>query len=172
MNLTSTLENFTLSWDVGIVVFLFFAAFFYGFSVGARKLVTLLVSIYFTDVLMNIAPYLVGFLDPMPDYRRLIFKWAIFAILAFSLSFLLAGSIMRSSLALPKVEDGRWWHLILLSIVTAGFFAASAVAMLPEIYYDKLSPFTKSAFLLNNSHFGWAVAGIAVLIVLRKTKKQ
>jgi len=34
----SAVDNFTLAWDLGIAIFLFIAAFFYGFSAGQKRL--------------------------------------------------------------------------------------------------------------------------------------
>lgn len=170
--LLTLFDNFTLSWDLGVIIFLFFAAFFYGFSVGARRIGSLLVSVYFAYLLITLAPTLEKFLGGMADYQRLIFSLAIFAALVFGLFFLLSGSILRSSLSLPKKEDGQWWHFFALGIVTAGFFSASVLSLLPEDYYGKLSTITKTIFVLNYAHFWWAVAGIVVFIILRKTKKQ
>lgn len=170
--ISSLTDNFTLSWDLGIVVFLFFAAFFYGLSVGAKKLGVLLASTYFASVIFALAPYVASFTQDMPDYRKLIFEWSIFGILTFGLFFLLAGSILRSSLALPPKEDSQLWHTFLLSIVTAGFFTTAGLALLPEAYYDKLSTITKSIFVFNNAHFWWAVGGICALIIIRKGKKS
>ncbi len=164
-------QNFVLSWDLVIVVFLFFAAFFYGFSAGSRKIGTLLVSFYFSYTLIGIAPYLEFFLDEMSDYRAAIMKVALFVLLGFVLFFLLTGSILRSSLGLPKKEDNQWWHFLLLGIVSAGFLISSALVFTPESFYDKLSTITRESFLENNAQFWWALGGVAALVILRKTKK-
>lgn len=166
------LNNFTLTWDLGIIVFLFFAAFFYGFSVGARKLGSFLISVYFGSVLYELAPYLDRFMSNVPDYRKDIAGLVIFGIFVFGIFFITAGSLIGSSLGLPKKDESQLWQLLLLAIVSAGFFVATALAFLPEIYYDKLSTLSKQGFILHNAHFWWGVAGIAAMTILRRTKKE
>jgi len=170
--LETVTDNFVLSWDLGIVAFLFFAAFFYGFSAGSRKLGALLASIYFSFALLNLAPYINPFVSEMPDYRVAIFKIGLFTFLTFSVFSLVAGSLLRSSLGLPKKEDSQLWHFLLLGVASAGLFISSALAFTPESFYDKLSTITRQGFLENNAHFWWAVSGIVTFMILRKTKKQ
>ena len=169
--LTQLSQNFILAWDTGVIVFLFFAAFFYGFSAGSRKLGTLLLSLYFSYTLITIAPRLNDFLAEMPDYRAAIIKLALFVLTGLVLFVLLAGSILRSALGLPKKEDSQLWHFLLLGIVSAGFLVSSALAFTPELFYDKLSTITRQGFLENNAQFWWTLGGIAALVILRKTKK-
>lgn len=171
MNYLSYLtQNFTLSWDLGIIVFLFFAVFFYGFSAGSRKLGTLLVSVYLSYILISIAPYLNSFLHDMPDYRAAITRVSIFVLLTFILFFLLAGSVLRTSLGLPKKEDSQWWHFFLLGTASAGVLISSALAFTHESFYATLSTITRQGFLENNAQFWWALGGVAAMIILRKTK--
>ncbi len=171
-HLTATLENFTLSWDLGIVVFLFFTVFFYGFSAGSRRLSLLLLSVYLSFILIVIAPYLDNYIGEMPDYRGFVIESILFIALVIVVFFVISGSILHSSLHLPKKEEGQWWHLILLSTVTVGFLISSMLAFAPDLYYNNLSTITAEVFVLNFAHFWWALAGIATFVVLRMTKKN
>ena len=105
--LTATLENFTLSWDLGIIVFLFIAAFFYGFSAGQRRLSLLLLSIYLSFVLISIAPYLDNYTGEMPEYRKFVIESILFIALVIAVLFIISGSILHSSLSLTKNEEGK-----------------------------------------------------------------
>ena len=172
LQLASVYNNFVLTWDIAVIVFLFVAMFLYGFSAGQRRLGLLLVSIYFAYVLIDIAPFMsrIGeFSDQLQG------EWArvgAFFVAVFVLFFILAGSILRSSLSLPRKEEGQWWHLLILSITTAGFFSASVLALSPISYYNNLSIITQEVFINNALHFFWAIAGIVVLVALKKTKKK
>lgn len=170
--MTIFLDNFALTWDLGVIAFLFFAAFFYGFSVGVRKLGSFLLSVYFGNVIFTLFPYLDKFVGVMPDYRKAIVELAVFGILVFGIFFLTVGSVIGSSLGLPKKDESQLWQLLLLGIGSAGFFIATALAILPETYYDKLSYITKQGFILHNAHLWWATAGIAVLAILRRAKRE
>lgn len=170
--LASIINSFTLSWDLGVIIFLFIAVFVYGFSVGQRRLGLLLLSIYFAYVLVGLVPYLNVISNRFGDTYKDWLESAMFFALVFVLFFVLAGSVFRSVLGLPKKEDGQWWHLLLLSIVIAGLLAASLLELSPDSYYNKLSIITKEVFIDNFAHFWWALASIVVLVVLRRTKKR
>ena len=170
--LAALFNNFTLSWDLGIIIFLFIAVFMYGFSVGQRRIGLLLLSIYFAYVITDILPQSSRIADLMPAFFISFFEAGVFVVLVLILFFVLAGSILRSTLGLPKKEEGQWWHLLALSTVTVGFLVSSLLALLPVSYYNNLSTITKEFFIYNFSHFSWALMGIIVLVVLKRTKKK
>jgi hypothetical protein len=93
------LNNFTLSWDLGVIIFLFIAVFMYGFSVGQRRIGLLLVSIYFAYILVGLMPYDLASL--VPTAWEGVTNVILFGILVLTLFFMLAGSILRSTLGLP-----------------------------------------------------------------------
>jgi hypothetical protein len=163
-------ENFTLSWDIGVIAFLIFGVFFYGFSVGPRKLGSMLISVYLGYVIMNLLPFVSGFVSDMPEHRVVIIDLAVFSLLVIAIFFLTAGSVLRSVLGLPSKEDRKWWHLVLLSSAIVGFFTASFLALLPEEYYSRASTITLQVFVYNNASFWWALFGILVIAILRRRK--
>lgn len=166
------LTDFTLTWDFGLAVFLFFAAFFYGLTTGKKKLALFLASLYFSLVIVDAVPTIGNFTSEMSAGRKFFVDSGVFIGIAILLFFLLAGSTLGSALRIPKSEESSWWHLILLSFVTAGFLFSSILAFLPFSDYNKLSSMTNEIFRENNAHFWWALAGILVLVLLRRTKKQ
>jgi hypothetical protein len=170
--LAALINNFTLSWDLGAIIFLFIAVFLYGFSVGQRRLGLLLLSVYFAYVLVGLMPYLEVISSRFGDVYRDWLESGVFLALVFVLFFILAGSVLRSTLGLPKKEDGQWWHLAVLAVATAGLLTASVLALLPVSYYNNFSTITKEVFIENFAHFAWAVVGILALVVLKRTKKK
>jgi len=170
--LAAIFGNFTLSWDLGIIVFLYLAAFFYGLSAGQRRLSLLLLSVYLSFVLISIAPYFDNYISEMPEYQRFVIESILFIALVIGIFFVISGSILYSSLNLPKKEEGQLWHLPLLSIVTVGFLISSILAFAPDLYYNNLSTITAEVFVFNSAHFWWALAGIATFVTLKVTKKN
>lgn len=166
----SIVTNFAFTWDFGLAVFLFFGAFFYGLTVGRRKLALFLASLYFSLALIDVVPYVGHFTNQMSPGQKFLVDIGVFIGIAILIFFLLADSIFRSALRIPKSEESPWWHLILLSFAAAGFSLSSILAFLPPGDYNKLSSITSELFLFNNAHFWWALAGILVLVILRRTK--
>ena len=171
-NLVYLAGNTTFTWDLGVIAFLFFAAFFYGLNVGSSRMVTFLVSLYFAVILLEYAPYIDRFLGTFVGFQRIAVETGIFVVVALVLFLLISGSALRSALRAPKKEESRWWHLLLLGFVTTGVFTASVLAFFPESYYNNLSVITRELFIFNNAIFWWSLAGILSFVILRKTKKE
>jgi len=170
--LASSFNNFTLSWDLGVIIFLFIAVFMYGFSVGQRRIGLLLLSVYFAYVITDILPDSSKITDRIPVSAISFFEVGVFVVLVFILFFVLAGSILRSTLGLPKKEEGQWWHLFILSFVIAGFLLSSILALVSDSYYNQLSTITSEFFVENFAQFWWAIAGIITFVFLKRTKKK
>lgn len=170
--LASLFNNFSLSWDLGVILFLFIAVLIYGFSVGQRRIGLLLISTYIGFVLVGLVPYLDTLISRVPNTQGSLGTALLFVVFVVVLFFIFAGSLLRTILGLPKKEEGQWWRLVALSIVTMGFFVSSLLALLPVSYYNSISTVTKAIFIDNFTHFFWAVAGVIVLVVVRRTKKK
>lgn len=165
-NIAAIFNNFTLTWDIGILIFFWFAAFFFGLSIGRRKLVLLLISLYFGFALVDLAPWWrdlgksYSFVEPL-----------LFAATVGVIFYFLSGSILTSSFKILKRDESPLWHLLFLSLVTIGFLTSSFLAFFPTSYYNNFSTITLELFILNYTHFWWAVAGIVVLALLRRKKE-
>lgn len=162
-NIASIFSDFTLAWDIGILIFFWFVAFFYGLSIARRRLILLLISLYFGFALMDLAPY---WRDVAKSYSFA--EPALFAVVVGIIFYLLSGSILTSSFRILKRDESPLWHLLLLSFVTVGFLTSSILAFFPISYYNNFSTITRELFIFNDTHFWWAAAGIVVLALLRR----
>ena len=167
-SLTASLEDFSISWDLGVIVFLFIAGFIYAFTVGQKKLVFLMISSYIAYLLVGMAPYLDDFIKDMPDINKFAARGGAFLILTLIIFFLSSGSIFRLSFKVRRGDGAPIWQQAVLSFSVAGFLISSCLALLPSSYYNNLSTLTQEFFLLNNTHFWWALVSVVVLILLKK----
>jgi len=170
--LASITDNFVFTWDLGIVVFLAIAVFFYGLNIGRKRLIAFFVSVYLSVVLIGTMPYLETATYNMTEGQKLGVEIALFVGTTLLLSFLLSGSILWSALRISGKEESPWWHSFILSFVTAGFLISSILALLPASYYNNFSVLVKELFIFNDAHFWWAVLGIVTLVLLRRTKHE
>ena len=164
----SLFRDFTLTWDLGLVVFLFFVAFFFGLSLGRKKLVLLLLTIYLGIALIRLVPFMENITRAMSDGQKFAFHVGIFGGMIFLLFLFLSGSAIQSALRIPTREEGPWWHVIFLSFGTVGLLFSSVLAMMPPSYYNKVSLLTQKLFLFHGAQFFWALVGIFILVLLRK----
>ena len=132
----------------------------------------MLVSIYFAFVIITAVPNIQELIQKTFGGPGIWIEIGLFIGIILAIFFLLAGSILRSSLSMPKREESQCWHLLLLSIASMGFLTSSVLALFPVAYYSNVSTITKEIFVLNTAHFWWALAGVFTLIVLKKTKKK
>lgn len=165
-------DNFIFTWDLGIIAFLFFVAFFFGMNAGARRLVSVTLALYFANILFQNTPYLREFLGGLERFQALAIETGIFIAAALFIFLIVIGSPLLPSLRAPKKDESRWWHILLLAVTATGLFAASLLAFFPELYYNNLSAITLKIFVLNNALFWWSLAGIIIFFILRKTKKK
>lgn len=171
-SLTASLNNFSVSWDLGILLFLFVASFVYAFSIGYKRVVFLLPSMYIALVLVDLTPYIENFTHDMPDFQKFIASVGIFLILTAALSFFSEGSFLHLSFSSGKREGVSVWKQAVLSVITIGFLVSSSLAFLPSVYYNNLSTITQEIFLFNNAHFWWALSGVIILVLVKRKKER
>lgn len=169
--LASSLNNFSVSWDLGIIIFVFIAIFLYAFTIGQKKLIYFLLSLYLALEISGMFPYGEKLTENMSEYHKFLARSGILLLTALVIFVLSAGSILRLSFRSGKKESSRLWQKIAVGIASAGLLISSCLALLPQSYYSKLSTITLEFFVLNNSYFWWMLSGVAVLILLRRKKE-
>lgn len=171
-SLTASLNEFNVSWDLGILLFLLVASFIYAFAIGYKKVVFFLPSMYIALVIVDLMPYIENFTKEMPEFQTFMVRVGVFLILTAALSFFSEGSFLRLSFNPSKREGVSIWQQAILSFVTIGFLASSSLSFLPAMYYNKLSTITQEFFLFNNAHFWWALAGVVILVLVKRREKR
>ncbi|MBI2462632.1 MAG: hypothetical protein HYV65_00065 [Candidatus Spechtbacteria bacterium] len=158
---------FQFSLDLGIVVFGLIALFLYCMSIGRKRITVLLLSGYIARVVFQVLPFDVS--AKVYSFNTNFFSWImglLFLILVAIIYFLLAGSALRMALRLPNNGDASWWHIILLSLITSGFFMATLLHLMTD--GTALSSTVKMAFFSPYALFGWTVAPIIAIALVRR----
>ena len=63
--------------------------------------------------------------------------------------------------------NGRWWHIIIYSILQVGLLVAVVLSYLPESALAVISPNTRTIFLGDWSLFGWILAPVLAMAILK-----
>ncbi|MBI1888743.1 MAG: hypothetical protein HYS15_02330 [Candidatus Spechtbacteria bacterium] len=118
----SFFRNFALTWDAGVVFFLFLAMFFVGLSMGRRRLVLILHSAYLSVALTKLLPFMENFTAGMQKMQKLEIEIGIFWGVTILLFALFSGAHLSSALQITKAEEGSFFQLLLLAFGTAPNF--------------------------------------------------
>jgi len=159
------------SWDLFIILFFVVAAFLYGLSLGRDRIIVILVSIYMALAIVNAAPYLNDFNAEISYNNASIFKVTIFLGLFIIVFFLLSRSALLNTIA-SSDSPGRWWQSIVFSFFHVGLILSILMAYLPKDMTDNISAGMRNLFISDPAKFFWLVAPIAVMVLIRKPKKN
>jgi hypothetical protein len=152
------------SWDLFIILFFVVIVFFYGMMLGRDRIIIILVSIYMSLAVVSNAPF-IGQLRPDPGGNFLAFKVTSFVGVFVLLFFLLSrSSVMRS---FSQLGAGNWFQVLLFSIFHVGLLVSVTLTLLPPEATESLQPLTRTIFASDLGRFGWIVAPIAGIVMIR-----
>jgi len=158
------------NWDLFIILFFVVAAFLYGLSLGRDRVIVILVSIYMALAIVNTAPYLNSFSAEISFNNASIFKVTIFLGIFIILFFLLSRSALLKTIA-SSDSPGRWWQSILFSFFHVGLILSILMSYLPKDIVNNVSESMRNLFISDPARFFWLVAPIAVMVLIKKSKK-
>ncbi len=166
--------SFTPTWDVLLVIGAIVGVFIYGMTMGKNKLFALLLSTYFSFVIVAFAPWknigtMFGYATSFPSPAGEVF---IFLALIVAFCFLLPNSTLGSMLRLGKVSKGVWYQVLIFSILEVGLLASIILSLLPVKTYSDLNPLVKQFFIDPMLQFFWILVPLLAMVLLRKGKSE
>jgi hypothetical protein len=155
------------SWDLFILLFWLVASVLYAFAAGRGRILTVLVSIYMSQLLVIKAP----FLSSAVTSKLSIGEPSLQQLVVFGLLFMLL-FIFLSRFAFKSSVDGRQMSSLGFSLVFAvlqiGLLINIVLAYLPIYIQTNLSPLIQFLFLHQYSGFVWLALPVIFLIILGK----
>ncbi|MFA6271679.1 MAG: hypothetical protein WC693_01040 [Patescibacteria group bacterium] len=165
----SWVANFDWSeptWDLFIILFFVIAALLYGMSLGRDRIIVILISIYMAMAVINTAPFLGDTTGEIGVNQFFVVKITAFVAVFVALFFMLSRSALISTVA-SSDERGKWWQVIVFSIMHVGLLISITLSFLPKSALDGLAPLTKTLFTLEISQFIWVLAPILLMIMIK-----
>lgn len=156
------------AWDIVLIFTLVAAGFFWGISGGKKKMALSMLALY---ALLAIFPYLPvdAILGGRAPNEIFVFRAGIFLALLLLLSLFLSRAFSGSARPLAD-GNGAWWEIILLSILAAGFLAASILSLAPaEVFKNNtlnLSSLTLKLFADQAYSKWWTIIPIFGVLFL------
>lgn len=165
----SNVVNFDFSnpsWDLFILLFFVIAALLYGMSLGRDRIIVILVSIYMALAIVNTAPFLPEIQTKIMVNDIVVLKISTFLGIFIALFFLLSRSGLLKTIASGD-EKGKWWQVILFSILHVGLLLSVTLTFLPpEIIATKFSSFTQTLLIGEWARFVWIVGPVVAMAFL------
>lgn len=151
----------TPSWDLFTLLFYIAAVLLFIFALNRDRLLITVLSTYITIAIINTASFLeLLYKDGMPLY---FVKIIIFLILLVVINILISRAIGLSNIGFGNVR-----HVVILSILEAGFLISIILSFLPSEITSYLTFLTRSIFIGNLGRTVWFVLPIASLIFIKK----
>lgn len=152
------------SWDLFLVGFFVVGALLYGVSLGKDRIISIMVSIYMALAVVAALPDFVLNIKVNENYTVQITAFiAIFVVLF----FLLSRQAVLNSLA--PTTQGKWWQVLLFSILHVGLLVSVTLSFMPPEMVNKFSGLTQYIFTNDWTRFGWIIAPIIAMIFVGRS---
>jgi len=163
--------GFSLTFDTAIIGFLVIAAFFYGISIGRKKVTLLAVSTYIAYALFSTTPYLDTF--NLDGTKQAFLHIGVFTMYVLFSYLLLSKTKISSFFHFAKIQGIRhWWQIFILSTLQVGLWVSIVLTLFPEKINLKIAPITELLFTKDNALFFWFLAPILFLGLVRSKKER
>lgn len=155
----------TPSWDLFIILFWLVASVIYAFAAGRGRILTILISVYISQLIVIEAPFLSAKVaERLPNASLSLQQLATFAIL-FTILFIFLGRF-----AFKTSADRRSLTSIPLGIVFAvlqvGLLINIVINYLPQLTREAMAPLIQFLFIKEPASFVWLVLPVVFLIIL------
>ncbi|MBI4837339.1 MAG: hypothetical protein HY813_02980 [Candidatus Portnoybacteria bacterium] len=171
--LTASMGSITFSWDLLILLVCVSAIFSYGLTSGRGRMVSLILSTYFSLVLISFFPWTAA--SDLLGSKELLspsFKAFLFLAIAVAISFLMPRSFLGSGLGARRAGRGSWFYLILCSLCEAGLLVAVVLSFLPQKIVSDLNPLIRQFFVGEVSQFFWILLPVLVFVLLKPGRTE
>ncbi|MEK7160864.1 MAG: hypothetical protein AAB724_02455 [Patescibacteria group bacterium] len=169
----SFLNNFNLvaSWDWIIVLVFLGVALIYGLSMGRNRLVIVMLGVYFSLILTQAIPWKTLSFFGVKTSPASTIQIFLFLALVLGFYFLIPRSAFRSSLKLGGRGRGKWWQVLVLSLLQVGLILSAIISFLPAEVTSALSVATQIVFVGPLARFLWILLPILAIMFLRSHRE-
>ena len=152
------------SWDMFLVGFFVVGALLYGMSLGKDRIIAIMVSIYMALAVVAALPEFVLNIKVNENYT---FQITAFIAVFVVLFFLLSRQAVLT--ALSPSSDGRWWQVLLFSVLHVGLLVSVTLSFMPPAILEKFSDTTVYVFTNEWTAFGWIIAPIVAMMLVGRS---
>ncbi len=162
--------GFRPAFDTLSIAFLFLASFFYGLSVGRKRMMVVLTSTYFSFAVVQVFPFWRTLFSRVGEEQAFFVRSGLFLFFLVVIYMILSGARLRTMLSLPPKGLGSWWQIFVLAVSQVGLLVTIFLSFSPENSNIELTPVTTRLFSHSAARFLWFLAPIIFLGFFRKEK--
>lgn len=165
-DLTKGVDLSNPSWDLFLVGFFLIGALLYGMTLGKDRIIAIMMSIYMALAVVATLPDFVLNIKVNDNYT---FQITAFITVFVILFFLLSRQAILN--ALGPGSDGKWWQVILFSVLHVGLLVSVTMSFMPPQVLSNFSDTTLFLFTHEWTHFGWIIAPIIAMMVVGRNEE-
>jgi hypothetical protein len=158
----------TPSWDLFVFLFWAVASIIYAFAAGRGRIISLLMSLYITQLLVLEAPWLTKALSQKVPSGLASIQFLVSFLIIFILLFALLGRY-----AFRTSADGRHFgsipFTVIFSFLQVGLLINIIFSYLPAKLVQSFSPLVQTIFIAQPANFVWLLAPLIFLIILGRS---
>jgi hypothetical protein len=172
-NLTSSI-GFSLTWDLLVFVAAIAAVFLYGMAFGKGRILTLILSTYFSFLITTLMPWqeISAYFNYGEDFPSIIFQAFVFLALIVAFCFLLPNSVLGSVSRAGRGGRGPWWKGLVFSVLEVGFLTSVILFLVPSKDLSGVNPFLSQFFAGEFPKFIWILLPILAMVLLRRGRME
>jgi len=155
------------TWDIVALLFFWATGFFYGVSLGVRKMLALLFALYLSILLFLVFPY-----KNYPYFQNVFAQISVFGLFFIFSAFVFTKTVFRGGKKTRKsLSSARWWHVFILSFLQANIVIVTLFNLFSIHNYWGLSWIGQTIFLKTSMFFWWLVLSMPILFIIIKKPK-
>ncbi|MBI2416287.1 MAG: hypothetical protein HYV33_06570 [Candidatus Kerfeldbacteria bacterium] len=153
------------TWDLFLVGFFVVGALLYGLSLGKDRIIAIMVSIYMALAVVAALPEFVLNIKVNDSYTvQITAFFSVFVVLFFLLS---RQAVLN---ALSPDGHGKWWQVLLFSVLHVGLLVSVTMSFLPPNLLAKFSPLSQMIFTQEWTKFSWIMAPIIAMMLVGRNR--
>lgn len=172
-NLTSSI-GFAPTWDLLVFIGAIVAVFLYGMASGKGRILTLLLSTYFSFLITTLMPWqeIGAYFNYDKDFPSIIFQAFVLLALIVAFCFLLPNSVLSSVSRAGRSGRGSWWQSAVLSFLVVGFLTSIILSFLPVKDLSGVNSLLVQFFTGGIPKFIWTLLPIVAIVLLRRGRGE
>jgi hypothetical protein len=156
------------SWDLFIILFFLVLSLIYGIALGRDRIIVIMVSIYMALAVVKYVPFLSEFNANLVLKDVFALKVSLFLGLFILLFFFISHSALIRTLG-SGAQQGRFWHVVLFSILHAGLFISVTLSFFPGDMSPWISPTMSELFVSDTAKAVWILLPIFAMVFVGKS---
>jgi hypothetical protein len=163
-NLLGSVNFHNPSWDAFIFFLWIIVSIIYSFSSGRGRIISILVSVYMSELLVNQAPFLSAAIGTKFGLALYLARLGTFLVLFGFLFLVLSRFVFRTSVESRGFSS--WLYSLIFGFLQVGFLISVIFSFLPQELKTNFAPLVRMVFITDTAVFVWLLLPIVFLVIL------